>query len=244
VRIVTHREDPSHDQGRWEWFSGAWPAFMLEDPVCNALWHHLNQDFPAHQVYLVDEEGVPVGIGNAIPFAWDGDPASLPEGIDGVLPAGVDGARAGAPATALSAIQAVLRPDLQGRGLSRTILEAMAATAREAGLGHFVAPVRPTWKERYPLVPMERYARWTRDDGLPFDPWLRVHARMGAEILRVAHASMDIRGTVAEWERWTGMALPESGDYVVPGALVPVAVDREADEGRYLEPNVWMSHPL
>jgi hypothetical protein len=39
------------------------------------------------------------------------------------------------------------------------------------------------------------------------------------------------------------MALPESGTYVVPGALVPIEIDRERDEGVYVEPNVWMVHP-
>ena len=55
---------------------------------------------------------------------------------------------------------------------------------------------------------------------------------------------MVITGTVSEWEGWTGMRLPESGDYVVPGALVPVAIDVERDVGTYTEPNVWMSHPV
>jgi hypothetical protein len=63
-------------------------------------------------------------------------------------------------------------------------------------------------------------------------------------MLRVAPRSLDVRGTVAEWEQWTGMAFPESGDYVVPGALVPVTIDRDRDEGRYVEPNVWMRHPV
>ena len=40
------------------------------------------------------------------------------------------------------------------------------------------------------------------------------------------------------------MAFPESGDYVVPGALQPVAVDRERDVGRYEEPNVWVRHRI
>jgi hypothetical protein len=40
----------------------------------------------------------------------------------------------------------------------------------------------------------------------------------------------------------TQPALPESGTYVVPGALVPIEIDRERDEGVYVEPNVWMVH--
>ena len=39
------------------------------------------------------------------------------------------------------------------------------------------------------------------------------------------------------------MAFPESGAYVVSGALVPIEIDRERDEGVYVEPNVWMVHP-
>jgi len=38
------------------------------------------------------------------------------------------------------------------------------------------------------------------------------------------------------------MRFPDSGPYVVPGALQPVRIDREADEGRYEDPNVWMRH--
>ncbi len=55
---------------------------------------------------------------------------------------------------------------------------------------------------------------------------------------------MTIDGTVADWEGWADMPFPESGDYVVPGALTPVSIDRESDRGRYVEPNVWMHHRL
>ena len=37
---------------------------------------------------------------------------------------------------------------------------------------------------------------------------------------------------------------PESGRYVVPGALEPIEVDRERDVGLYVEPNVWMRHKV
>jgi hypothetical protein len=30
----------------------------------------------------------------------------------------------------------------------------------------------------------------------------------------------------------------------VPGALTLVSIDREADVGAYVEPNVWMRHTL
>jgi hypothetical protein len=71
---------------------------------------------------------------------------------------------------------------------------------------------------------------------------LRTHERLGADIVKVAPESMTVSGTVAEWEEWTEIALPESGGYVVPGALVPIVINRERDEGVYVEPNVSMVH--
>jgi hypothetical protein len=38
------------------------------------------------------------------------------------------------------------------------------------------------------------------------------------------------------------MCFPESGPYIVPGALQPVIIDRERDVGRYEDPNIWMRH--
>jgi hypothetical protein len=37
-----------------------------------------------------------------------------------------------------------------------------------------------------------------------------------------------------------GARLPDDGDYLVPGGLVPVRV--EDGRGIYVEPNVWMRH--
>jgi hypothetical protein len=168
----------------------------------------------------------------------------MPAGLDEVLERGVgDLERERAP-TVVSALLAIVPHAQRGRGLSSVVLGAMKTVAAERGLGALIAPVRPTLKDRYPLTPMERYARWERDDGLPFDPWLRVHRRLGAEFLRVAPRSMVITGTVFEWEEWTGMLFPESDAYVVPGALRPVVMDLERDLGVYEEPNVWMRHSV
>jgi GNAT superfamily N-acetyltransferase len=162
----------------------------------------------------------------------------LPGGIDDLLETWFGGARP--EPDVLSAMVAVVDRRRQGEGLSRLLIEAMRGLAAAHGFPALIAPVRPTWKERYPLIPMERYAAWTREDGLPFDPWLRVHARLGAELLEVCPASMTVEGSAAEWAEWTGMVFPEDGEYVVPGAVVPV---RFADgHGVYVEPNVWMRH--
>ena len=157
---------------------------------------------------------------------------------------GVRDRRQGRRPTALSALLAAVDPARQGRGLSRVVLRAMGALARRHGLGALLAPVRPTLKHRDPLTSMEDYVHWRRADRLPFDPWLRVHVRLGARVLRVAGRSMVIEGRVREWEQWTAMRFPASGRYVVPGALVPITIDRRRDHGRYVEPNVWMLHPL
>jgi GNAT superfamily N-acetyltransferase len=113
--------------------------------------------------------------GRTIPFRWDGTLADLPGGIDalGLRALGEDGAP-----TALSALAAEVDDDYQGSGLSRLVILTMAALARAHGLRSLVAPVRPNWKDRYPLISIDRYAAWTRPDGLPFDPWMRVHARL------------------------------------------------------------------
>jgi hypothetical protein len=128
--------------------------------------------------------------------------------------------------------------------LSRLIVRQMGMIAAERGFRSLIVPVRPTLKPRYPLTPMEHYIRWTQADGWPLDPWLRVHRRMGAEFMVVAAQSLVVTGTIAEWETWTQMCFPESGAYIVPGALVPVEIDCERDRGRYIEPNVWMRHPI
>lgn len=220
------------------------PEFMHHDAVVNRYWEKLFTDFPGFQIAVCDSGGDVVAAGNTIPVFWDETTEGLPSGLDGVLEQGVrDAERERAPVVA-SALLAVVPRARQGRGLSSAVLGAMKTVAAEHGLHALIAPVRPTFKDRYPLTPIERYAGWERDDGLPFDPWLRVHRRLGAETLCVAPRSMKITGTISEWEEWTGMRFPDSGPYVVPGALEPVVMDVERDLGTYEEPNVWMCHAV
>jgi len=246
LRIVTLAERPRALAALQRIQRAVWPANMAyinEDAVCVRLWPTLLRRFPEFQLVLCDFRGRVVAGGYTIPFVWDGRTASLPMGVDGVLARGLRENRRRRPNT-LSALLAVVDPRLQGKGLSREVIRAMASIASRHGMRALVAPVRPTLKHLYPLIPMERYARWRRPDDAPFDPWLRVHWRLGARVLSVAARSMVVDGRVKDWEAWTGLRFPASGDYVVPGALTTVRIDRRRDRGRYVEPNVWMLHPM
>jgi GNAT superfamily N-acetyltransferase len=220
-----------------------WPQFMYHDAVLNVYFGRVIEEDAEFQFYAWDDEREEVvGAGNAVPAVWDGDPATLPDGgIDAV----VEGRFAGdAPdPTVLCALQIVIAPECRGQALSSRMIQRMGEIGRDHGLDTLIAPVRPNLKHLYPLVPTERYITWRRDDGTHVDPWLRTHERLGAKILKVAPESMRVPGTVTQWEEWTEMVFPESGSYVVPGALVPVEIDRDRDQGLYVEPNVWMVHP-
>ena len=212
---------------------------MYHDPVANEWWEEQYEQFPDLQLWLVDDDDRLLAESNAVPIPFG--PGELPDdGWDAAMAA----AFSGRPAVAVSAIAITIGAGNRGGGLSRVMLDGMRRAVAARGLADLVAPVRPNLKHRYPLVPAERYVEWRREDGLLLDPWLRVHERAGAQLVRVAPRSMRITGTVAQWQEWTGMAFPDSGTYVVPGALVPVEVDVERDEGVYVEPNVWMHHRL
>jgi hypothetical protein len=71
-----------------------------------------------------------------------------------------------------------------------------------------------------------------------------VHWRLGAVPLRVAPNILTVEGSLPDWASWTGMTFPDSGPYVVEGALEPVVVDFERSLGRYEEPNYWMMHTV
>jgi GNAT superfamily N-acetyltransferase len=244
-RLFSARERPDLAERAPEATADVWPEYNRHGDVLNRYWGSLDEVFPDFQFVAYDEEADEVlAQGHTIPLAWDGTVEGLPAGIDGLVEEAFAVARDGGRANTLSAGAVEIPPRHQSRGLSRVLLAEMKRLAAAHGLGDLLAPLRPSWKERYPLTPIERYVRWTREDGLPFDPWLRVHRRMGAEVLRPEPESMRITGAVGEWEEWTGMAFPESGAYVFPHGLAPLEVDREADRGIYWEPNVWMRHSV
>ncbi|HEY3765450.1 MAG TPA: hypothetical protein VGL44_09860 [Gaiellales bacterium] len=224
-------------------FGPGWPEFIFHDPVARRLMPEVERVFADLQLVLLDDAGAVVAGGWGVPLAWDGTVAGLPAGWDGALERAMAGHAGGVAPTTLCAMASEVVAEHRGEGLGGAVLRALRERGAAHGLDAMIAPARPTLKHRYPLIPIEDYARWTDSAGAPFDPWLRTHHRIGARVLAPEPEAMRIVGTVAEWEEWTGMALPASGRHVVPDALAPVTVDRERDEAVYVEPGVWMLHP-
>jgi hypothetical protein len=239
--VVTSSDRPDLEDEARAGFRVKWPEFIFHDPISRLYLDRVEKYFPSYDALLLDEGRVIAG-GWGVPMQWDGSPGNLPDGYDGALARSIDGYEANsAPNTLCLMAVAVVNSETR-RGLAGMALSALRTRATDAGLDHVVAPVRPSLKSRYPLTDMENFAAWSREDGLSIDPWIRTHQRLGATILGPARRSMVITGSVAKWESWTEMLFPQSGQYVVPEALGLVEIDREADQGTYVEDNLWMQH--
>lgn len=217
-----------------------WPPFMHQDPVAIKYWGRLYSDFAEWQTPLMDGDTL-VGMGNTVPFYYDDSLEDLPDtGWDWAMETAME--QKGLTPNTLIGLQIMIAPEYQGKGLSGHFITNFKALCKERGLKQIAIPVRPTHKHRYPLTSIHNYVKWTTDEGLPFDPWLRVHVRAGGTIIKPCTEAMTISGTIAEWESWTDMTFPESGDYIIPHALNPVKMNCEKDQGIYIEPNVWTVH--
>jgi hypothetical protein len=91
---------------------------------------------------------------------------------------------------------------------------------------------------------MADYVRQIGSEGLPKDPWLRLHVRAGGRIIKLAPYAMTIVDSVAIGPNRVGMQFETSGPIDVPHALVPVNISLEHDFGVYVEPGVWVDHRL
>ncbi|MET0423822.1 MAG: hypothetical protein ABW046_08110 [Actinoplanes sp.] len=243
MKIITRSERPDLDAAAAEVFRERWPEFIFHDDVPKQYLGRVEEHFGRYDVMALADDDTVLAGGWGVPLAWDGSLGDLPSGYDDALVRAVLGREAGTPPTTFSFMAAAVGAAHDKRGLATAVLAELTRRARADGLTHVIAPLRPTWKHRYPDVPMAEYAGWTRPDGLAVDPWIRTHQRMGAEILGPAPRSMVIEGAVADWESWAGMVFPVSRDYIVPDALNLVTIDRERDRGVYVEENLWVRHP-
>lgn len=226
-------------------FPDTWPEFLYHSS--SAVLYGAAVTAHARYCLIAVDPAAPdelVAKACAVPFGWAGDPDRdlPPDGYDGVLARASADLVAGRRGNLVGAIEVVVRAERRGTGISRLMLDAVRRNVRALGHTSLVVPVRPTRKHEHPEVPMAEYVGWTRDDGLPADPWLRVHVRAGARVVGVAPRSMMVAGSLAEWRGWTGLPFDGAGPVTVPGALVPAYCRTDADSVVYVEPNVWVHH--
>ncbi|MEV6108703.1 N-acetyltransferase [Streptomyces sp. NPDC051940] len=241
--ITTLAERPELLDAAWD-LKDTWAEFMRNDPTGYAYFGRVPETFPEYVLVGTDASGAVVVRGFSVPFALHapGRGALPPRGWDQVLHWAFADRRAGREPDTVTALEIVVSEDRQGTGLSGRMVAAMRANAGARGFTELVAPVRPNAKHLEQRTPMTEYAYRVRPDGLPHDPWLRVHVRVGGVIDSVCPASMTIAGSLAEWRAWTGLPFDEDGWVEVPGGLTPVHVRTEADCAVYVEPNVWVRH--
>jgi hypothetical protein len=244
MTVTVERTDAREwsDEQMEDLFSEGFPAFITADRLVKQYIGRVREWFPEWNLILVDAQQNPAATGWGIPVRWDGTAADLPAGYTDALIRAVEGREQGIAPDTLVICGAVVAGRLKGRGLAGKLLAALRDAALAAGLPRVIAPVRPTLKQRYPLTAIETFMTWTNPDGTALDPWIRTHQRMGAFTLAAAPASQTMTGTVAEWEQWSGIALPSTGDYIIPKGLSVLHIDREADLGTYVEPNIWIRH--
>jgi GNAT superfamily N-acetyltransferase len=216
------------------------PVFLTWASPGNWRWHRVYELYPRFQLATVDANGALVAILHSVPVAWDDD-CALPLGYDDVLikttstPVGL------ARGAAICLLSISVRKDARRTGLAQKLITTMKDWGFAEGYRAVIAPLRPTRKATFPWIDMATYLAWKNEKGEVFDPWLRLHLAMGAQVLGVAERSLVIRQPRTRWERITGHDMSAPALYVVEGALVPVEID-VAGYGTYAEPNIWIGY--
>lgn len=136
------------------------PEFMRHDPT-GALYygdgnleHYLEYGLVAVDPAVPDR---PVARAFSVPFAFPDHSRgrdSLPDGgWDQVIRWAHQDRLAGIRATAVSALEIMIAPHLQRRGIAQVMLTELRDNTRRLGFAELYAPLRPTEKHQEPLAP-------------------------------------------------------------------------------------------
>lgn len=222
----------------------SYPRFLIEDFIVSEPWKQLCSVYPEFQFGLVEVKTQKmVAQGSCLPLPWHQSLGELPNtGCDWALMTGLEAKSNKIASTILSVASIAILPEYQGQGLSQMLLDYMQELARCYQYPTLILAARPTLKHLYPLTPIERYINWQNEAGFAFDPWLRTNLKRGAKLIGICDRSTVMHDTISNWERLTQMRFPETGNYIIFGAIAPLEIDCESDRGTYIEPNVWLSY--
>jgi GNAT superfamily N-acetyltransferase len=161
LEIATFAERPELRAGVFEAeIQSAVPEFMRHDPAAALYYDDGNLDrYRDYGLVAVDptEPDLPAARAFSVPFAFP-DPTrgreALPHGgWDQVIRWAHRDRLQGVPPTTVSALEIMVAPRLQGRGISQAMLTALRDNSRRLGFSALYAPIRPTDEHREPLTP-------------------------------------------------------------------------------------------
>ncbi|HDS01542.1 MAG TPA: GNAT family N-acetyltransferase [candidate division Zixibacteria bacterium] len=220
----------------------SWPKFLLHGDV--RYWSSLFNVFAQYQIAFVLDDDRVIAAGHTVPLRWDGSPDDLPSSLDALMHRAFRDRQVKSKPDSISALAIMIHPDFRNEKLSARMIKAMIWLGKKYGMGNLLAPLRPTLKSNYPSMPFDEYIDKKAENGETFDPWIRIHLRLGGEIIKIMDKSITVTGTLSEWEEWTDMKFPESGDYTIKGGMQPLVIDEAKNVGIYTEPNLWVRHRI
>ena len=220
----------------------AWSEFMLNNQKVSDNWNTFVEEFKEIQLMLMDGDEIQVII-NTQTIRIDVPLDKLPdEGWEWGFLKAIEDKQSGIKPNYLLGFQVVIAPKHQGKGLAQAAVIEMKELSLRLGLEGVLIALRPNKKEQFPLLPMADYLKCTLESGETYDPWLRIHERLGAEVIGICSRAYTVQGSINDWRSWTEQIFPCSGQYLIKGGLNPIQVNLEDDIGTYTEPNVWIVH--
>lgn len=205
--------------------------------------------FPEGQIAIWSKDGRPMANVNLSRFNYDGNPQSLPtwDELMGNPPTGEHTFDLNGNAVGMMSIN--VRPDSQGGGLTRVIIDAVKKSAQELGIKHVMGSFRPSQFGEYSDA-VDKHASFSDyiskkrpEDNLLYDAWLRALTRNGMRMLRIDDAAMVIPDVLQEqFDEYRSTYKPKRWKKITPN------VWRCGETGlwlvgntsaTYLESNVW-----
>ncbi len=220
----------------------AFPPIIQQSQVIQDYWPFIEKYFPKYQIFAIDRNENLIGLANTIPFHWGQLAAELPnEGWDWMIQKGVEDFENNRLPNYLGGLQIIVNKKYLNRGYSKYLIAAAKELMNKNDLDHFAIPIRPTLKHEYPEMHMSEYMRFKKTDKI-YDPWIRTHINQGAKYISICENSMNIKGDVKFWESLSDKRINSSGAYFIKGALSPVHISIEKDQGEYREANIWICY--
>ena len=191
-----------------------------------------------------------VAHGIATRIRWDADPEHLPRGWTGAVRQSYEEGvlRSDVPTT-LVGLFIFVGEAFREFGWAADVVEAMKRVAAESGLRELVIPLRlPTrYEHRNVEAPYEEFALRKRDDGAYCDHWLRLHVRLGAEVIGVCASSHQHAMHPDDLRRQIECGpIERTGEYTVTwnGESYRAFVDLEREFALINQGCVWVRHRL